>query len=145
MSNALIRCYKTTASMTSLWLNFSLLAKRNLILGREMWPLIMPVRSSVQLPLPGKRKNNTLAVSPTVAVEIDTFEESDSVQIEGLEESIATWAGRKTRYFNTLGMNGILDLSDTFENSQLSSFLCRNTRRNQTTTIYCFHNDFFYL
>lgn len=106
--------------MTSLWLNFSLLAKRNLILGREMWP----VRSSVQLPLPGKRKNNTLAASPVVAVEIDTFEESDSVQIEGLEESIATWVGRKTRYFNTLGMNGILDLSDTFESSQLSNFLC---------------------
>ncbi|ORE02662.1 hypothetical protein BCV72DRAFT_338549 [Rhizopus microsporus var. microsporus] len=118
--------------MTSLWLNFSLLAKQSLVLGREMWPPIMPVGSSVQHPLPGKRKNSKQAASSVVAAEIDTFEESDSVQIEGLEESIATWVGRKgratavvdrkTRYFNTLRMNGILDLFDAFESFQLSNF-----------------------
>ncbi|ORE12188.1 hypothetical protein BCV71DRAFT_153332, partial [Rhizopus microsporus] len=58
--------------------------------------------------------------------------ESDSLHIEGLEESVATWVGRegrativvdrKTRYFNALGMNGILDLSDNSESSQFSKF-----------------------
>lgn len=82
--------------------------------------------------LPSKRKSDKQAASSVVAEEIDTFKESDNVHIEGLEESITTWVGRKgratavvdrkIRYFNTLGMNGILDLSDTSESSQLSNF-----------------------
>lgn len=54
------------------------------------------------------------------------------MHVEGMGESIATWVGRegritsvvdrKTRYFHALGMNGILDLSDTSEGSQFSKF-----------------------
>ncbi|KAG1467877.1 hypothetical protein G6F56_004165 [Rhizopus delemar] len=70
--------------------------------------------------------------SPVIAAEINSFEESDSLHIEGLEESVVTWVGRegrvtimvdrKTRYFNALGMNEMLDLSSISENSQLSKF-----------------------
>ncbi|KAG1168419.1 hypothetical protein G6F70_009124 [Rhizopus microsporus] len=83
-------------------------------------------------PPPNKRKSSEPTASPVTAVEINSFEESDSLHIEGLEESVATWVGRegrativvdrKTRYFNALGMNGILDLSDNSESSQFSKF-----------------------
>lgn len=83
-------------------------------------------------PPPGKRKSSTPTASPITAAEINSFEESDSLHIEGFEESVATLVGRegrativvdrKTRYFNALGMNGILDLSDGSESSQLSKF-----------------------
>ncbi|KAI8887283.1 hypothetical protein K501DRAFT_330694 [Backusella circina FSU 941] len=83
-------------------------------------------------PLPVKRKSIEKATSSVVGIEINTFEETDSVHVEGMEETIATWIGRdgritavtdrKSRYFNALGMNGILDLSDTSEGSQLSKF-----------------------
>ncbi|CAO0793306.1 unnamed protein product [Mucor circinelloides] len=83
-------------------------------------------------PPPGKRKSSTPTASPVTAVEINSFEESDSLHIEGSEESVATLVGRegrativvdrKTRYFNALGINGILDLSDISESSQFSKF-----------------------
>lgn len=83
-------------------------------------------------PPPVKRKSTEQAASSAVAREIATFEESNNMHVEGTEESIATWIGRdgrnttvtdrKSRYFNALGMNGILDLSDTSEGSQFSKF-----------------------
>ncbi|CAO3679023.1 hypothetical protein G6F70_009100 [Rhizopus microsporus] len=83
-------------------------------------------------PPPDKRKSSEPTASLVTAVEINSFEESDSLHIEGLEESVATWVGcegkativvdRKTRYFNAPGMNGILDLSDNSESSQFSKF-----------------------
>ncbi|CEP17758.1 hypothetical protein [Parasitella parasitica] len=83
-------------------------------------------------PLPVKRKSIEKVISPIVGIEIDTFEETDSIHVDGMEETIATWIGRdgritavtdrKSRYFNALGMNGILDLSDTSEGSQFSKF-----------------------
>ncbi|KAG1038447.1 hypothetical protein G6F43_012685 [Rhizopus delemar] len=86
----------------------------------------------VNPPLPVKRKSTEQAASSVVGVEIDAFEEIDSMHVEGMGESIATWVGRegritavvdrKTRYFHALGMNGILDLSDTSEGSQFSKF-----------------------
>lgn len=82
--------------------------------------------------LPVKRKSTEKVKSSAVGIEIDTFEETDSMHVEGMEETIATWVGRdgrvtavtdrKSRYFNALGMNGILNLSDTSEGSRLSKF-----------------------
>lgn len=86
----------------------------------------------VNPPPPSKRKDSKTIASPPSAAEISSFEESDSLFIDGLEESLATWVGRegratvvvdkKTKYFNALGMNGILDLSDVSESSQFSKF-----------------------
>lgn len=81
-------------------------------------------------PPPVKRKSPEQDTNFVVGVEIEPFEEMDSVHVEGMEESIATWIGRegrmttvvdrKSRYFNCLGMNGVLDLSDTSKGSQMS-------------------------
>lgn len=69
-----------------------------------------------------KKKNRSAITSPTEE-EIRSFVEENSITVEGMEDSLATWVGRdgrattiidrKSRYFSTLGMNGVFDLSDT--------------------------------
>ncbi|KAG2227678.1 hypothetical protein INT45_004720 [Circinella minor] len=46
---------------------------------------------------PGKRKSRKPITSPATTVEINSFDESDSLRVEGLEESVATWVGREGR------------------------------------------------
>lgn len=106
-------------------------------------------------PPPGKRKGSKPTASPVIVVEINNFEESDSLHIERLEESVATWVGRegrativvdrKTRYFNALGMNGILDLSENSESSQFSKFPIELQKKKNQTIVpssHCHHTAY---
>ncbi|KAG2210456.1 hypothetical protein INT47_002398, partial [Mucor saturninus] len=80
-----------------------------------------------------RRRKSTAPTSSTfTAAEINSLKESDSLHMDGCEKFVANLVGsegrativvdRKNRYFHALGMNGILDLSDTSENSQFSKF-----------------------
>ncbi|KAG0740990.1 hypothetical protein G6F35_003293 [Rhizopus arrhizus] len=69
------------------------------------------------------KKKSRSAITPPTEEEIRSFVEENSITVEGMEDSLASWVGRdgrattiidrKSRYFSTLGMNGVFDLSDT--------------------------------
>lgn len=94
--------------------------------------MILEQKNEYNNPPPATSKKKVRKKALFTVADIASFREVDGVKADGLEETVVTWVGRdgraiivadrKTKYFSSLGVNGILDLSDAFEGSQLSRF-----------------------
>jgi hypothetical protein len=91
---------------------------------QESYPIISAKRKF--------RPKQAATIPSTINITASLFEETDETFIDGIDESLGTTIGRtarnlvvtdrKSRYFNALGMNGVIDLSDNSSGSQLSNF-----------------------